>query len=527
MVANVAVGCIIVALNLLFVWAGKTVVDLATGDKTWDISHPLLWASVLMIAIAAVRLGLGALNARIESVADAKMTFIMRRRLFSSLLQSQWQGKEKFHSGDALNRLMTDSYTIVSIVCEELPNFVTTVVQFAAAFIFLALLDWRLAVIILLLVPGFVVFSKFFYRKMRRMNKGIRDEESKIQSHIQESLQHRAVIQSMDRGDFVTGQLDDLQQDEYGQILKKAGFSVFSRVLVGTAFTGGYIAAFLWGAVGIANGTITYGIMTAFLQLVGQIQGPSRRISRQISRFVGATTSIDRLMELESSPKEEQGEQIMIPGLLGIRMEEVSYRYPDGKDYVLKDFSWDFKPGSRTAIVGETGAGKSTMIRLMLALLKPDSGKVVIYGGGQEVEASPLTRINMVYVPQGNSLFSGTIRENLLIGDPEATEEEMWKALDTAEAGFVRDLPLGLDSLCGEGGAGLSEGQDQRIAIARGLLRPGCIMLLDEFSSSLDSGTEERLMENLCSGNNDKTMIFITHREKISEYCNSILKLTT
>ena len=187
---------------------------------------------------------------------------------------------------------------------------------------------------------------------------------------------------------------------------------------------------------------------------------------------------------------------------------------------------FDFAPGSRTAIVGETGVGKSTLIRLMLALLRPVGGLLKLYNEQlEEVEISARTRRNLVYVPQGNSLFSGTIRENLLLGDPEADEARLKEVLHCAAADFVLELPDGLETLCGEQGSGLSEGQAQRIAIARALLRPGSILLLDEFSSSLDPATEERLMERLTAAAPDKTMIFITHREKIAQYCTGTLSL--
>ena len=265
--------------------------------------------------------------------------------------------------------------------------------------------------------------------------------------------------------------------------------------------------------------------MTAFLQLVGQIQRPVVNITRQIPSFIYSTASIDRLIELEDSPKEEAGEPVRIDGPLGIRVENLTFRYPDGEFDVFSGFSYDFAPLSRTAIVGETGIGKSTLIRLILALLEPASGNISIYGKSSSAPASPLTRCNLVYVPQGNTLFSGSIRENLLMGDPEADEERLKEVLEVAQASFVFSLPDGIDSSCGEGGAGLSEGQAQRIAIARGLLRPGSILLLDEFSSSLDPETEEKLMESVSRFAEGKTIIFITHREKVSSRCDNILRL--
>jgi ABC-type bacteriocin/lantibiotic exporter with double-glycine peptidase domain len=357
------------------------------------------------------------------------------------------------------------------------------------------------------------------------MTRGIRETESEVQSHLQESLQHRMVIQSMENEGRMEDRLDDLQDREYGQIKERTRFNIFARTMVSAAFSFGYIAAFLWGVYGISKGTLTFGVMTAFLQLVGQVQRPLVNLTRQIPSFIYSSTSIDRLMEMEEAPKEEVGAPVKLAGPAGIRVENLSYRYPDGDRMILKHLTCDFPPLSRTAIVGETGSGKSTLIRLMLALLKPVDGGVILYDGTQEVPASAATRCNLVFVPQGNTLFSGSIRENLLMGDPEATEEQMRAALETAVAEFVFTLPEGLETRCGERGSGLSEGQAQRIAIARGLLRPGSILLLDEFSSSLDPETEAKLMDNLTKKAAGKTMIFITHRERIAQLCERTCRI--
>jgi ABC-type bacteriocin/lantibiotic exporter with double-glycine peptidase domain len=292
------------------------------------------------------------------------------------------------------------------------------------------------------------------------------------------------------------------------------------------ALQAGHVLAFLWGVIGISHGTVTYGMMTAFLQLVGQIQRPLVEMSSQIPSIIHATASIDRLMELESLPREAEVEPRFMDGLAGIRLEDVSFAYPDSSREVLHDFSFDFRPGSRTAIVGPTGVGKSTLIRIMLSLLRPQKGNVTVYSSSDKAQASPATRCNLVYVPQGNSLFSGTVRDNLLMGNPEASEDQLCDVLRIAAADFVFDLPSGLDTQCFESGAGLSEGQAQRIAIARALLRPGSILLLDEFSSALDAETETSLMERLTSRLPDHTMIFITHREKIIDYCTDVLRLS-
>ena len=282
---------------------------------------------------------------------------------------------------------------------------------------------------------------------------------------------------------------------------------------------------FIYSVWQIKYGIITFGTMTAFLQLVGQIQRPTMDITRQIPELVHCSTAIDRLKELQDLPVDEDKTEIKIPGAVGLRISNVSFRYPQGKRDILRNFSCDFAPGSRSAIMGETGSGKSTMVRLMLALLEPGTGDIQMYNSGCEVPVSSSTRCNIAYVPQGNSLLSGTIRENLRLGNPSATEEDFRQALHTAAADFVFDLPDGLDTPTHEGGAGLSEGQAQRIAIARGLLRPGSIMIMDEFSSSLDSDTEKVLIKRLIESYKDKTMIFVTHRDRIVRYCSNVVRL--
>ena len=518
---NILLGTLGVGLNLTFIFLCKRLVDMATGE----IEGNLIVTAVVIVLLIALRLMVTAFNVRLENLTNSRMGFIIRKGLYSNLLQAEWLGKERRHTGDTINRLETDVSNVTGVICSDFPQLFTTVIQLIAAAAFLCTMEWRLALLLVLMTPLFVLFSKVFFRRLREMTRGIRETESQVQSHLQESLQHRMVIQSMENEGRMEDRLDDLQDREYGQIKERTRFNIFARTMVGAAFSFGYIAAFLWGAFGIARGSLTFGVMTAFLQLVGQIQRPVVNLTRQIPSFVYATASIDRLMELEDAPKSEAGEPVQLTAPAGVRVEAVNYRYPDGKRMILKQLTFDFPPSSRTAIVGETGAGKSTLIRLMLSLLKPVSGRIVLYDRSREVEASPATRCNIVYVPQGNTLFSGTIRENLLMGNPQATEEQMHAALETAVADFVFGFPEGMDTRCGEGGAGLSEGQAQRIAIARGLLRPGSILLLDEFSSSLDPETEEKLMENLTKKAAGKTMVFITHRERIAAYCDRTCRI--
>jgi ABC-type bacteriocin/lantibiotic exporter with double-glycine peptidase domain len=235
-------------------------------------------------------------------------------------------------------------------------------------------------------------------------------------------------------------------------------------------------------------------------------------------------------MEIEQMPQEETGEAIRFKGGCGIRLSNLTYAYDEDYRLILNRLSYDFPPGSITAVLGETGSGKTTLIRLILALLPPMEGRVEFYNGNLSVKASPRTRCNLVYVPQGNSLLSGTVRSNLLLGRPDATEQEMWDALQLAEAGFVKESDEGLNLPVGEGGQGLSEGQAQRIAIARALLRPGSVLLFDEATSALDEDTEARVLDNLMGRNAESpvpyTVICVTHRPAVTTHCNQLLRLT-
>ena len=350
---------------------------------------------------------------------------------------------------------------------------------------------------------------------------------------VQESMEHNAVLRSLESGDWITGRLDDMQQNLKGKVNRRARFTVISRLLIASSFSLGYIIAFIWGGLQLRAGVITFGVMTSFLQLVSQIQQPILQMVNMLPQVIHASASIDRLTELEAMETEElsgatpghEGTTLPTNNPLGISIQDVSFRYADGDRMILSHFSYNFHPGSKTALMGITGAGKTTLFRLMLALIKPNEGTMTIYGRNGKQYINEHTRTNFVFVPQGNTLMSGSIRYNLQLAKPDATEDELRQVLHTAMADFVFDLPEGMDTECGERGGGLSEGQAQRIAIARGLLRPGSIMLLDEISASLDEQTEQELYRRLFVAYPQKTMIFITHRPTVCSLCDEVVKL--
>jgi ABC-type multidrug transport system fused ATPase/permease subunit len=448
-----------------------------------------------------------------------------RSRFFGLLLQSEWQGKERYHSGDVLNRMVQDLGSVVSVITTTVPFAVITVVQLVASFGLLYSMDHTLAIVLVLILPLFSLLSRLYVRRMRSMTKAVRQSESQIQAVMQESLQHKTIVKTLEQSDGMIGRLAKWQEQLFGEVIVRTRFSILSRGLVSMGFSAGYLTAFIWGVFSIQGGAITFGVMTAFLQLVGRIQRPLADLARMIPTLVSALTSTERLIELEELPKEPVGDAVCMEGVAGVRFSDVSFMYADGEEEVLTHLNEDFAPGSMTAVLGETGAGKTTLIRLILALVRPTAGRVTMYDAEREVEVSPQTRSNLVYVPQGNTLFSGTIRDNLLLGRPDATDEQLWEVLRVACAEFVLSLPEGLDTKCGEQGGGLSEGQAQRIAIARALLKDSPILLLDEVTSSLDDATEQLVLNRVMQRYPDKTLLFITHRTEVLQHCDQVIKM--
>ena len=508
-----------------FVYVCKGMVDAAVAALNGAEESLWGWA-VGMAGIIVLRILVGAVRTYLQARTDVKMRNKLRARMFDVLLRLQNDGGERRHTGDLLNRVLEDVRVVASAMSVSLPNVFGAGLQFVAALVFLMILDVRLAIVIVVIVPVGVLGGRFVARRLRQMTHDIRRTDSKVQSHLQESMQNLTVLQTMEYTDASSSSLGELQGALYSNEIRRVRFSIVSRIIVSLAMSSGHAIAFIWGAWGISTGVVSFGMMTAFLQLVGQIQRPLMELSQTLPSIIHAMASVDRIIEVEELPSERTEEPIMLEGSVGVRMEDVSFAFPDSSADVISEFSYDFAPGSRTAIVGPTGVGKSTLIRLLLSLLRPREGKISLYtDSSADVTVSPSTRCNLVYVPQGNSLFSGTIRENLLVGNPEASDEQMKEALNVAAADFVEQMPLGLETQCFEKGAGLSEGQAQRIAIARALLRPGKVLLLDEFSSALDAETEEVLMERLTSHMPDRTMIFITHRERIVDFCSATLRL--
>ena len=521
---NAALGLLDVAVSLASVWAVKHAIDVASHSAGGSI----YWAVGLMGMLILCGFALNISAVWVKNILGIKAQNRMQQRMLDRILRSEWHGKEKRHSGDVLNRLEFDVSNVVSFLTETLPNTLSVLALFIGSFCYLFSMDPLLAAIIVAMLPLFILTSKIYVGHMRRLTRQVRNSDSRVQSVLQETIQHRMLIKTMEKDEAMVDRLENMQSELRHNVVKRTKFSVLSNLILNFGFALGYLVAFLWSALRMSAGTLTFGGMTAFLQLVAKIQGPARNLTKLVPAFVSVFTAAERLMELEENPLEEQGDPIYMgddnTGGVGINIQDVSYRYDDGKRNVINRLSCDFRPNTCTAILGETGAGKTTLIRLILALMRPTSGHVYIYNKEKRLDMSPRTRCNIVYVPQGNTLLSGTIRDNLRMGKLDATDQEMLAALDKACAGFVRELPQKLDTNCAEAGGGLSEGQAQRIAIARALLRDGSVMIFDEATSALDPETEQTLLENLLK-DRCHTIIFITHRPAVVDYCNQVLRI--
>ena len=555
---NVAVrivaGIVQVALGLLLVWLCRRFIDYAV----WQ-DNVVEEVSLLVGALLA-SVGIRQATFYLQSSAEIVQQNAIRQRLFDHLLSRRlYATAERLHSGDISQRLERDISTVSAITTDVLPRMVVTGVQLLGAFMLMLSMDAWLAWSLLLLTPFVALSAKYLAHRLRHMTLAIRKEESSIQMLIQESMENETAIKSVQGEGVVSRRIHDLHIELHHLVMRRTRFTVITRFLLASTFGLGYLGAFVYGGLQLKDGLITFGVMTAFLQLVSQIQSPVVSLLNMIPQIIHATASIDRIKEIENMEVEEAGMKAYgqkpqsakaeaaseqsakaeaaseqstkaeaaseQASRIGIRLDHVSYHYPDYQKIILQDFSHDFRPGTSTAIVGETGRGKTTLLRLLSGLAMPTSGSVSMYDTLGYIIPHADMRTHMTYIPQGNTMLSGTIRSNMLLARPSADEADIKRALHIAAADFVLDLPNGIDTEIGEHAVKLSEGQAQRLAIARGVLHGGSILLLDEISSSLDPATEKTLLTRLFEASPDKTIILVTHRMEAADQCDERLDM--
>ena len=498
------------AASLAFVWFSKRVVDIATGQMNGNLGLGIGLLIGIMALQVLTRIFVKYYEGRITILAKNKI----RSDVFEKALRSTWTGKDKFHSADMANRMEEDIRVITEFICCDIPTAFVTVVQMIAAVVMLFIFSSSLAWILIWIMPVAVVGARLYFRRMRALTTEIRTIDGRINGHLQETLQHRVLVKTLGSIGASEDELSELQELERSRTVSRLGYSALSRGFMSVGFSAGYLVAFIWGVLGLRDGSVTYGLMVAFLQMVGQVQRPVANLALYIPAFIKSLSSEERLLEIGELPQEGLYEDVMLEGAPGVRVTDLTFAYEGRVEPVLSGLNFDFLGGKMTVIVGPTGEGKSTLAQLLLALLEPSGGRIeLVMPDSSSVPVSPATRCNFMYVPQGNTLLSGSVRANLLLARPSASDEELREALHLAAADFVLELPDGLDTSCAEIGRGLSEGQAQRIAIARALLRPGGILILDEATSALDAETEKLVLERIKERfGQSKTIICITHR---------------
>ena len=521
---RILAGLLQTVLALLVVWLSKMLID----DVAMTGTIVEMAIQALLIAVAVVAgVGIRQVNQYLANKSFIKKVAELRLSLFSRLFNRCLFEDNEIHSGDVTSRMAKDIDAVSETLAVQLPQVVVMTIQLVGAFLLMRWFDSRLAWALVLITPLAIILGKYIAHRLKKITLSIREDESRIMAKIQESVELNAVLRALQGERRMPDRVEELQDRQTANDIRRSRVRVLRRFALGCTFGLGYMLAFVWGAYGLRTGAITFGVMTSFLQLVGQIQQPILSLLGSFPSIIYSTASIDRLKEMDHGEGEqsEKCEDITTNDVLGIRMDNVTFRYAKGDREVVSHFSHDFRPGTKTAILGTTGTGKTTLFRLILNFIQPASGVVAFYGDGFTHVADKSTRAHVVFVPQGNTLISGTIRNNLLMAKPDASDEELQTALYTSCADFVFDLPQGLDTVLSEHGGGLSEGQAQRIAIARGLLRPGAVLLLDEISSALDEATEHELFSRLFAARPSTTMLLITHRKKVASLCDERLPL--
>ncbi len=506
-------GILEVIVSLLQVWTVKRVIDSASINTGESIIRSIGILTLLIV----LGFALTAFSTWVGNIEGTRAKNNMRQRILHKLLLSKDSGK--LHSGDIVNRIEIDVSTIINFVGYKIPESASGLIMFAAAMACLYHLDHYLPILVFGVIVISLAISRIYIKKMHKLIKDVRESEGNIQAVIQDSIQNRSLLKVLEATQTIAERFSFVQSNLFGNMKISTSFSIRASAIVSAGESFVYILTFLWAALRMSAGTLTFGGMTAFLQLINKVYRPLRNLYGILPSFVGAVTSAERLMEMENWDKELNDNPIKMDGPCGIMLDNVSFRYDDSSEDVISNLSFDFRPGTSTALIGKTGTGKTTILRLLVALAVPQKGHVRVYNEKESFETSLSMRCNFIYVPQGNTLMHGTIRDNLLLGNPSATDEEIYEMLHVCCADFVRSIPNGLDTLCHENGGGLSEGQAQRIAIARGLLHGGEIVILDEVTSALDEETTKKLLDNLFENYADRTLIFATHDTLVIERC--------
>lgn len=501
----------------LFAMISKTVMDNAESHNR----EALIKNVIILFLLIASQIISRIISSYIEAVSQGKAEIALKTRVFSSIIYGAYADSAERHSGDLMTRLTADVLTVSDTYVHIVPALTGYAVRILTGAVALFMLDRRFAVIFIVCGVLLIITAALLRKTLKNLHRRVQERDSRVRSFMQEMLENLFAIKVFGIEDKIINRSIKQQKKFYREKVRKKSFSVLSSIGFSIAFATGFLGAMAYGSYGILEGTMTFGTVVAIIQLVNQLQSPIMGITGILPSFFGMTASAQRLIEVSSGERElkKDTDEVDYECFNRIKASHVSFGY--GEESVFKDCSFVIEKGDFVGIKGPSGAGKSTIFKLITGLYTADEGEIHIettHGNLPCKEARSLYSV----VPQGNMLFSGTVRENITVLRPEATEEEIEKALNDSCAEFAYDLENGLDFVLGEDGSGISEGQAQRLAIARALLGKGKILLMDEATSALDSDSEATLLEKL-SVRKDLTILFITHRESVLEKCNKVI----
>ncbi|MBR6533408.1 MAG: ABC transporter ATP-binding protein [Clostridia bacterium] len=507
------------AVSLSFVWLAflsKNVLELATGERQGNFGQfALLFGAIILAQVI-----ISGMNSLLRTSISGKFTIALREYLFSVINQKKYSSTEQYHSGDILNRFTSDTEVVVSNTVSILPDFFGVLAKIIGGTVALISLEPKIALVVLILGIFVPAVGRIFNKRYKHLHKECQKTEGVTRSFLQECFENKIVIKTFKSEIPFIQRLRQYMSENYRFKIKRAYLYVISHLSLYSFFTIGYYAILVWGAMQISNGSISFGMLIAFLQLVAQLRLPLQNISGIFPKYYSIIASAERLIELEELENEEVSTSKPSIAFDYICGENINFSY--SKKAVLKDFNFKIKNGSITAVTGASGSGKSTLFKLILGLYELQSGTIKING---ENNADASTRHLFAYVPQGNMILSGSIKDNITMCNPNIPEEDMISACKTAEIhNYISSLPDGYNTVLSERGGGLSEGQIQRLSIARALLANTPVLLLDEATSALDKDTELRVLKNIKALKN-KTVILVTHRKTSIDFCDNIINI--
>jgi ABC-type multidrug transport system fused ATPase/permease subunit len=505
-------------MGILLAILSKNIIDFVIGNDIEKFTYTAIIYAIVTFLLLGIRSFLHYYKTRFT----LNLTNHLQENFYSSYFTHEWSEMYKYHSGDIVTRITKDISSIVSFFSTVFPSVIALLIQLTIAFTVAVNYDKVLGIFGFATLPIIMIISLIFGEKMKIQQRIINEKEGEYRSFINESVQNVLIVKTFQNESSKLSKLINLQNDKLSVILRKTKITVLSSATIDFGYTLSSVIAFIWGTYRISQGYISFGTFTAIMQLISRMQSPIIQLSRLLPQYISSTAAVERCVPFEKIHSLSNSDIINRNNQIGINISNMSFSY-DGENKVIDNITINIKPGEKVAIIGPSGVGKTTLLKIIMNLYKPLSGNINLYDNRYIYE-------NIIdyysYIPQGNTLFSGTIRSNLLLGNVDATDYDLRKALDNACAlDFVDKLPRRLDSVLEEKGQGLSEGQIQRICIARSLLRDTPILLLDESTSSLDQNTEEAVIKKIYKNYPHKTVVAITHRPTLLKYVDNIIEL--